>query len=45
MNVPIDCSDIAVYPGDVVVGDSEGIVVIPGGLASHRRGGVVAGPI
>lgn len=30
MNVPIGCSDVAVYPGDIVVGDSEGIVVIPG---------------
>jgi regulator of RNase E activity RraA len=34
LNVPIGCSDVAVYPGDVVVGDSEGIVVIPGGLAN-----------
>jgi regulator of RNase E activity RraA len=34
MNVPIGCSDVAVYPGDVVVGDSEGIVVIPGGLTN-----------
>ena len=33
-NVPIGCSDVAVYPGDVVVGDSEGIVVIPGALAN-----------
>ena len=34
MNVPIGCSDVAVYPADVVVGDSEGIVVIPAGLAN-----------
>jgi regulator of RNase E activity RraA len=34
MNVPIGCSDVAVYPSDLVVGDSEGIVVIPGGLAN-----------
>jgi len=29
LNVPIGCGDIAVYPGDVVVGDAEGIVFIP----------------
>lgn len=34
MNVPIGCSDVAVYPADVVVGDNEGIVVIPSGLAN-----------
>jgi regulator of RNase E activity RraA len=34
MNVPIGCSDVAVYPGDVLVGDSEGVVVIPGALAN-----------
>jgi regulator of RNase E activity RraA len=28
-NVPIGCSDVAVYPGDVIVGDAEGVVVIP----------------
>lgn len=34
MNVPIGCSDVAVYPGDVIVGDSEGVVVIPAALAN-----------
>lgn len=29
LNVPVGCGDVAVYPGDVVVGDAEGIVVIP----------------
>lgn len=33
LNVPIGCSDVAVYPGDVIVGDAEGIVVIPAKLA------------
>ncbi|MGO4306663.1 ribonuclease activity regulator RraA [Cupriavidus sp. RAF12] len=28
-NVPIGCGDVAVFPGDVVVGDAEGVVVIP----------------
>jgi regulator of RNase E activity RraA len=28
-NVPIGCGDVAVFPGDVIVGDAEGVVVIP----------------
>ena len=35
MNVPIGCGDVAVYPGDVIVGDAEGIVVIPRALANQ----------
>jgi regulator of RNase E activity RraA len=34
INVPIGCSDVAVYPGDIVVGDGEGVVVIPKALAN-----------
>ena len=33
INVPIGCGDVAVWPGDVVVGDREGVVVIPAGIA------------
>ncbi len=33
INVPIGCGDVAVWPGDVVVGDREGVVVIPAHLA------------
>jgi regulator of RNase E activity RraA len=33
INVPIGCGDVAVWPGDVVVGDAEGVVVIPAHLA------------
>ncbi len=33
MNVPIGCGGVAVYPGDVVVGDDEGIVIVPAKLA------------
>ena len=33
LQVPIGCMDVAVYPGDVVVGDLEGVVVIPRHLA------------
>lgn len=29
MNVPIGCGGVLVMPGDVVVGDAEGVVVIP----------------
>jgi regulator of RNase E activity RraA len=29
INVPIGCGDAPVFPGDVIVGDSEGVVVIP----------------
>jgi len=34
-NVPIACGGIAVFPGDVVVGDAEGVVVIPRGIADE----------
>jgi regulator of RNase E activity RraA len=33
LNVPIGCSDVAVYPGDIIVGDAEGVVVIPSAIA------------
>ncbi len=29
LNGPIGCGDVAVFPGDVLVGDAEGVVVIP----------------
>jgi regulator of RNase E activity RraA len=35
MNVPIGCGGVAVYPGDVIVGDDEGVVVIPQHLAAE----------
>jgi len=34
-NVPIGCGDVAVFPGDVVVGDGEGVIVIPVHLAEE----------
>jgi regulator of RNase E activity RraA len=39
MQVPIGCAGVPVYPGDVLVGDAEGVVVIPQHLADE-----VAGP-
>ncbi len=33
INVPIGCGDAPVWPGDVIVGDREGVVVIPAALA------------
>jgi regulator of RNase E activity RraA len=34
-NVPIGCGGVPVYPGDVVVGDQEGVVVIPADIAEE----------
>jgi regulator of RNase E activity RraA len=35
INVPIGCGDAPVFPGDVIVGDAEGVVVIPAHLADQ----------
>ncbi|MFT3718438.1 ribonuclease activity regulator RraA [Pseudorhodoferax sp.] len=35
INGPIGCGDAPVFPGDVVVGDAEGVVVIPAHLAEE----------
>ena len=35
IDVPIGCGDTPVWPGDVVVGDGEGVVVIPAGIADE----------
>ena len=35
LNVPIGCGGVAVYPGDVIVGDEEGVVVIPAHLVDE----------
>jgi len=34
INVPIGCGGVAIYPGDIVVGDADGVVVIPRELAA-----------
>ena len=46
LNVPIACAGVAVYPGDILVGDGDGVTVIPRRLAPRRwptsaRGGTV----
>jgi regulator of RNase E activity RraA len=33
LQVPISCSDVAVYPGDILVGDADGVTVVPRHLA------------
>ena len=33
--LPIGCGGVAVYPGDIVVGDPEGVVVIPAKIANE----------
>lgn len=35
INVPIGCGDAPVWPGDICVGDGEGVVVIPAHLADE----------
>ena len=35
LNQPIACGDVPVFPGDVLVGDAEGVVVIPRHLADE----------
>ena len=32
INVPIGCGDVAVWPGDLIVGDKEGVVVVPSNI-------------
>src|SRR3954466_11470182 len=35
INVPIGCGDAPVFPGDVILGDSDGVMVIPAHLADE----------
>ncbi|MCP3024061.1 ribonuclease activity regulator RraA [Cupriavidus basilensis] len=32
---PVGCAGVAIYPGDVIVGDAEGVVVIPAALVDE----------
>ena len=35
INVPVGCGEAPVFPGDVIVGDAEGVVVLPAHLAEE----------
>jgi regulator of RNase E activity RraA len=35
INKPIGCGDVAVWPGDVVVGDREGVIIVPSEIAEE----------
>lgn len=35
LQVPIGCAGVAVYPGDVIVGDGDGLTVVPAHLAAQ----------
>ena len=35
INVPIGCGDVAVFPGDTIVGDDDGVMVIPAAIVDE----------
>jgi regulator of RNase E activity RraA len=35
INEPIGCGDVAVFPGDILVGDDDGVMVIPASIADE----------
>lgn len=35
INGPIGCGDAPIFPGDVIVGDGEGVIVIPAGIVDE----------
>ncbi len=35
LNVPIGCGGVAVYPGDIIIGDRDGVAVIPQAMADE----------
>jgi 5-oxopent-3-ene-1,2,5-tricarboxylate decarboxylase/2-hydroxyhepta-2,4-diene-1,7-dioate isomerase len=39
INEPIGCAEVLVMPGDVVVGDAEGVVVVPAAMADEVAAG------
>ncbi|MEO9188784.1 MAG: ribonuclease activity regulator RraA [Acetobacteraceae bacterium] len=45
LNLPIGCGGVAVYPGDVIVGDRDGVVVIPPDIADEVAQEALAGTL
>jgi 4-hydroxy-4-methyl-2-oxoglutarate aldolase len=35
VGVPIECAGVTVHPGDLVLGDDDGVVIIPHGVAEE----------
>jgi regulator of RNase E activity RraA len=35
LNAPIGCAGVAIYPGDIMVGDASGVVAVPASLAEQ----------
>ena len=35
IDVPIGCGDAAVFPGDIIVGDADGVIVVPHAIAEE----------
>ena len=35
INEPIGCGGVAVFPGDILVGDDDGVMVVPAGIADE----------
>jgi regulator of RNase E activity RraA len=35
INVPVGCAEVPIYPGDIMVGDEEGVVCVPAHLAQE----------
>lgn len=35
INMPIACGDVAVFPGDIIVGDDDGVMVIPSNIVNE----------
>ena len=40
INKPIGCGDVAVWPNDLIVGDKEGVVVVPNQIIKEISGEV-----